>query len=130
MSRAELARIPQTVAKNQPSLSVGVDDFDGLAFRALQDVARLDRPPSRHVLRRGYDSDHANRRGQLRDGTHGTGDSRAAGHVVFHSLHTFCRLDGDSARVEGNSFADQAKDGPRGDTGRIVSKDDEAWRLA
>ena len=93
MRGAELLRVPETVAQNQPPLGVGVDDFDGLPRRALQDVARLDRAAARHVLRRRHDADDADRRLEQRDRAHRARDGGAARHVVLHPLHAVGRLD-------------------------------------
>src|SRR5256712_10269713 len=48
--RLEAPRVRQRVAQDEPPLGIGVDDLDGLAEMALDDVARLNRRPGRQGL--------------------------------------------------------------------------------
>ena len=109
MRRAELLRVPERIAEDQPAFGVGVDDFHGLAAGAANDVARPRRAAARHVLGRRNDADHAARRVEQLQRAQRRGHSRAAGHVVFHALHAVGRLDRDSARVERDALPDEAQ---------------------
>ena len=111
MRRAELLRVPESVAENQPALGVGVDDFDRLAAGAGQDVARLDRACRPACSRpSGTTPIDLDRRAEQRDRAHRADHGGAAGHVVLHPLHALGRLDRDAAGVEGDAFADQPED--------------------
>ena len=129
MRSAELPRVPQCIAENQPAFGVGVDDLDSFARGTLQDVAGPDRSASRHVLRDGDDPDHADRRFQLGQRANGTRDSRSAGHVVFHPIHIRSRLDGDAARVERDALTDKAEHRRFWGAGRVVPDRDQPRRL-
>ena len=118
-----LPRVPQAVAEHQPAFRIGVDHFDGLALRAAENVARLDRAAARHVLRGRHDADDADRRAEHGDRAHRARHGGAARHVVLHPLHAVGRLDRNAAGVEGDAFADQAEDRVRATLGRVVAED-------
>ncbi len=129
MRRAELARLPEPVAQNEPTLGVGVDDFDGRARRAANHVARLQRAASRHVLGRRHHADHSNRRLEQRRRPQRANHGRAAGHVHLHPLHAVGRLDRDAAGVKRDALAHQAKHRTGRRPRRVVLDHDHARRL-
>ena len=119
MRRAELARVPEAVAENQPAFGVGVVHFDGEAGRAGENVAGLDRLAARHVLGHRHDRDRANRQLLQRDRSQRGDDRRAAGHVVLHPLHAVGRLQREAAGIERDAFADEAERLLRRGAGRV-----------
>ena len=82
---AELLRVPERVAKNQPAFGVGVDDLDGLAARAsITSPGRIALPPTMFSAV-GMTPIDAERRPEAREREHRAGDGGAAGHVVSSS---------------------------------------------
>ena len=104
--------VGERVAENQPSLRVGVVHFDGLAVAHAQDVSGPLRPPARHVLRHGRESDDAHRQPQSRPRA-ARENRRRAHHVVLHLAHRGGGLERNAAGVEGDALSDQDHRLPR-----------------
>ena len=131
MRRAELPRVPERVAEDQPALGVGVDHLDRLAAprSCRMSPGLIARPPGMFSV---VGTTPMTRIGALqqRDGAHRARHRRAAGHVVLHPLHALGRLDRDAAGVERDALADQAEDRRRRRAGRVVAEHHQPRRLA
>ena len=66
------------------------------------------RPPGTFFRDRN-DANHSQRHAERRDGAHGAGDGRAAGHVIFHAIHVERGFEEMPPRR--NAFADQPEHG-------------------
>ena len=95
------------VAQDQPTFGVGIENFDGLAGQAGDDVARSGGPPARHVLHRRNQTGHVERQLQFGAGAQRPQHAGRAAHVVFHLVHAFARLERDATGIEGHALADQ-----------------------
>ena len=123
MGRAFVDGVSDAIRKDQPALGVGVDDLDGLAARAGDDVAGFDRLARRHVLGGGDDPDDIDLRLQLGDRQHRADHGCSPAHVGFHHLHVLGGLDRDAAAVEGDAFPDQRQQRATSATTRIAEDD-------
>src|ERR1019366_122660 len=92
------------------------------------DIARALRVAGGHVFDGREKAVNRDGGFQVSDGLHGTDDSGAARHVVFHFLHAFGGFDGDTASVERNTFADETEVIFRCRIGRRVAHDDQRGR--
>ena len=105
--RLEALNVGQHVTEYQTAFSVGVQHFYRLARHGGQDVTRAIRATAGHVFAARQDPDHVDRQLEFRDHAHHAVNRRRAAHVVFHLVHAFGRLDGDTAGIEGQAFTDQ-----------------------
>ena len=104
---AQALRVGQRIDQDQSPFGVGVQNFDGLARKRSDDIARpLGFAPD-HVFDGGNERGHGDGRFQLRDCAHGAENRGAAGHVVLHFFHAVGGLDGYAAGVKGDALADQ-----------------------
>src|SRR5579862_704523 len=126
--RPEPSRVVQGVAKDQPSLGVGVENLDRLTRGAGRDIAGLDGLAARHVLDRGDEPDDVQRKAQ-RCGEGDRGNYRGgAAHVEFHLVHAGGILERDPATVESDTLAHQY-DRRQCLLRALVLENDEARRL-
>ena len=95
------------VGQNEPSLCVGVADFDRNAFARAVNVARTETGAGNRVFH-GRDDD-AKPDLQTPTDDHVSERERRcrAGHILFHVEHAAIGLDIEPAGVEANTFADQ-----------------------
>ncbi len=105
--RLEALNVGQHVAQHQTAFGVGVQHLNGLPGHGGQDVARTIRATARHVFAARQDADHVDGQLKLRDHAHYAVNRCRAAHVVFHLVHAFGRLDGDTAGIEGQAFTHQ-----------------------
>ena len=99
--------IGEGIAQHQATLGVGVEHLDGLAGHGGEDVTRAIGVAARHVLAARQHADDVDGQLQLGQGVHGAEHGGGAAHVVLHLVHAVRRLDGDAARIEGQSLAHQ-----------------------
>jgi hypothetical protein len=93
-------------------------------------VAGLLRAATGHIFGSGNHGDHGDGRLEVCESAHGAEHGGAAAHVVLHFLHVVGGLDGDTAGIEGDGFADEAEDGRVGPgVFGSVANDDNARRL-
>src|SRR5271170_1093105 len=127
---AELAGVEHAVGQDHAAFRVGVDYFDGLAGHSDLHVTGFLGAAAGHVLRGGNYREYRDRRLQIGDGAHGAEHGGAAAHVVLHFFHVVGGLDGNTAGIEGDGFADEAENrGVRAGIFRGVADDDDAGRL-
>jgi hypothetical protein len=102
--RIEALCVSQRIAQDQPSFRIGVENLDGLAGHAGDDVARFGRIPIRHVLAGRNNADDIDRKTDLRHRLERAQDAAGAGHVVLHLIHLGCGFQRDAAGVEGDAL--------------------------
>jgi hypothetical protein len=78
-----------------------------LSGHGSQHVARAIGAPARHVFTARQHAGDVDRQLKLSDHAHHAVNRRRAAHIVLHLVHAFGWLDGDTAGVEGQPFADQ-----------------------
>ena len=100
-------RVGEGVAQNQPTFGIGVENFNGLAGHTFNDVTGTGCRAIGHVFASGNQADDVERQLHQRDGFHRAKHATGAAHVVLHLVHVRCGLDGDTAGVEGDAFADE-----------------------
>ncbi len=106
-----LGQVGERIGQDQPTLGVGVDDFDRGAASSLNDVTRAGGPFTGHVLHRrdqGFDSDGQVQSGRRPDEAQ---NRRRAAHVELHLVHLLGRFEGNPPCVESHSFAGQPEGG-------------------
>ena len=126
---ALLARVPEHVGEDQPSLRVGVRDLDRLAVARGEDVARAERTAADRVLGRADDAERAQGQAEVGDRADPLDHGRAAGHVALHVLHVLAGLERDAARVERDRLADEPEDEVALRVRRVVAEDDQTGRV-
>src|SRR5271156_4501684 len=122
--------VGDSVGQDQAAFSVGVDDFDRLAGHRHLDVARFLSASAGHIFGGWNYGDYFDGGLQARDGANRAEHGGAAAHIVFHFFHTVGGLDGNSASIKSDRFADEREDRRAffNIRGR-VSQDDYAGRL-
>src|SRR5437879_8681741 len=103
----EALGIREAVGEDQSPLGVRVDDFDGLAGEAPEDVPGFDRVPTWHVLRGRDHGDEVEPQAEPRGRTDRRQHGGATGHVGLHLFHVVGRLERDPARIERDRLADE-----------------------
>src|SRR5690606_13044992 len=81
--RLEALGVGEGVAQHQAAFGVGVEDLDGLAGHAGNDVAGLGGAPAGHVLGTGDDADHVDGQIEFSQGGEGADDAGGTAHVPF-----------------------------------------------
>ena len=126
---AEVAHaICERVGEDQTPLGVGVVHLNGLPVELGDDVSGLGGRAVGHVLRRRHAGHDAYWQAELGDRVQRLQDGGSAGHVHLHLLHLRRGLDGDPARVEGDSLAHEAERLARR-IGRLVPQHDQTRLL-
>ncbi len=99
--------VGQRVAQHQAAFGIGVENFNGLAGHAGDDVAGARRGAARHVLGRGDQANQIDRQLQAGDRLDHAEYGCGAAHVVLHLVHGRGWFDADAAGVEGDALANQ-----------------------
>ncbi len=126
--RVEASRVVKRITQDEPALGVGVEDLDGLAGSAGDDVPGFDRMAAGHVLYRRHEPDDPQGQAQLGNEIHRGDHGSSAAHVEFHLVHGPRILQGDAAGVEGHALANEHHAGLVR-LGASMLQDDEAGRL-
>ncbi len=125
--RVVAARVVQRIAENEPAFRIRIQDLDGLAGGAGDDVARLGGATAGHVFNSGNQAHHVD--AQLEQGRHQHAGQHAAGaaHVVLHLVHRGRILEGNAAGVEGDALAHQHDGGRIARTTAMFQRDEARW---
>ncbi|RMS21571.1 hypothetical protein ALP71_05800 [Pseudomonas coronafaciens pv. garcae] len=99
--------VGQCIAQHQAAFGVGVENFDCLAAHGGDNVARSRGGAAWHVLGAGQNAHQVDRQFQFEYGAQGAEHTGSAAHVELHLVHAGSGFDADTARVEGDAFADQ-----------------------
>ena len=124
----EAPRVMKRIAQHEAAFRVRVQDLDGVAGGARDDVARLHGAAARHVLAGGDEPDHVQRQAQL--GTSVSAAMTAAEPLMSNFISSIGRrvLERDAAGVERDALADE-HDGRLRRLRPLVFDDDEPRRL-
>ena len=121
--------VPNRIRQDEPALSVGVDDLDGLAGHGGDDVAWTLGVAIRHVLDQAEDADRVDLGLAASQDVHHAGDRSSAAHVPLHVLHAVGRLDADASGIEADTLAHESH-GLGGGIGRAIPAQDDHLALA
>ena len=124
----EALGVAQSIGKNEASFCIGIENLDGLARHARDDVARFGGRPSRHVLAGGDQPDDVQFEAELRRGAQGSQHARRAAHVELHLVQIGRWLDGNAAGIECNALSHEYH-GSILPAGAGVAEDHELGRL-
>ena len=91
---------------NRPSASV-IENFDGLAGQAGDDIARSGGPPPGMFSTAGIRPVTLSGNFSSAPSAQRPQHAGRAAHVVFHLVHALARLGRDAASIEGHALADQ-----------------------
>ena len=105
--RFEAARVRQCVAKNQSSFRIGIQNFDGLARHATDNIARPCRRSAWQVLAGWNDDIQVDRQFKVGDSSHSADHAGRTTHVEFHFVHAGPWFQGNAAGIERDSLANQ-----------------------
>ena len=95
-----LGGIGERIGEGEPALRVGIADLDREPVHGADDVAGPLRRARGHVLRRGDEPVHLDRRLEVRQGLEDAEDGRGPRHVVLHPQHAVGGLEVEPAGVE------------------------------
>ena len=125
----EALGVGQRIAQDQAAFGVGVEDLDGLARHAGDDVARLGGLAARHVVAGRDQADQVDLELQFGHRAQRAQHAGGAAHVELHLVHLGARLQRDAAGVERDALADQHHRRRPSCARALVLHDDEPRRL-